>query len=256
MCLIVIGWRAHPDFPLIIVANRDEDRDRPSSPAGWWPERPGLLAGRDLQGGGTWLGLTDLGRFAALTNFRTPKRHAGGPSRGALVVDALDASGHMAVQFASLNRVCTSYNHFNFLYHDGAGLGIFESTSRSHRVLEAGVYGLSNHLLDTPWPKVRRAKAAFVRALEASPDDRRLFEVLADSQLAADDELPDTGIGIGWERQLSGIYIRGEAYGTRCSTVIRVRKDGHVTFREITWRGDDTASDDVSFQFEVPVPAF
>ena len=221
MCLILLAWHAHPDYALVVAANRDEFHARPAVPAHWWPEAPDLLAGRDLEGGGTWLGLTRSGRFAALTNYRDPTLHrAGAPSRGALVRDAL-ASNDAALR--SLQRVATlsrNYAGFNLFVSDGAQLGIHESTTGVVRQLAPGIYALSNHLLDTPWPKVARARERFAAALTRLPQgtrhggatrseaaDAEFLDLLRDRTPAPDALLPSTGVSPEWERWLSPAFI-------------------------------------------------
>lgn len=236
MCLIVVGWRAHPDFPLVVAANRDEFLARPAAPAHWWTDLPEVLAGRDLEAGGTWMGLTRGGRFAALTNYRDPARHRpGAPSRGALVRDCLAAHHDAEATLRDIAGISAGYAAFNLLVSDGRGLGIHESTTGEVRRLEPGIYGLSNHLLDTPWPKVGRARDAFAAALGTLPDDAALLALLRDDTQAPDELLPSTGVSRDWERWLSSAFIRAPGYGTRCSTVILVDRDGAASFREWTW---------------------
>jgi uncharacterized protein with NRDE domain len=236
MCLILVAWQAHPDYPLVVAANRDEFFARPAAPAIWWPDAPDVFAGRDLEAGGTWLGLTRSGRFAGLTNFRDPQRNrAGTPSRGALVAGFLGNTESTAEALARLQREGPRYNAFNLFVSDGDTLGIYESESGAARLLEPGVHALSNHLLDTPWPKARAGKARLFRALQALPDDTPLVELLRDDRPAPDAELPRTGVSLAWERMLSSAFIRAPGYGTRCSTVIRRDRHGWTHIQESTW---------------------
>ncbi|MDY0014242.1 MAG: NRDE family protein [Rhodocyclaceae bacterium] len=236
MCLILVAWRAHPDFPLVVAANRDEWFARPATPAAWWADPPGILAGQDLEAGGTWLGINRQGAFAGLTNFRDPTRQPlGGPSRGALVRDALAHPLPVAERLAWLARHGGDYNGFNLIFSDGQDLAIFESVSGQGRVLGPGVYGLSNHLLDTPWPKVQRAKSRLHAALDSLPDADPLLALLRDDQPAPDQALPRTGVSLEWERLLSSAFIRAPGYGTRCSTVILGDPGGRCHFQEWTW---------------------
>ncbi|TXG96579.1 MAG: NRDE family protein, partial [Zoogloea sp.] len=208
MCLILLAWRAHPDYPLVVAANRDEFFARPAAEAGWWQDRPGVFAGRDREAGGTWLGLSRSGRFAGLTNFRDPARQRpDAPSRGALVADFLAGEESTDAALARLTQEGPRYNGFNLLLSDGDSLGIYESESGSARHLEPGLYALSNHLLDTPWPKVLAGKSRLARALRALPDDTPLAELLRDDRPAADAELPRTGVSLAWERMLSSAFI-------------------------------------------------
>ena len=238
MCLILVAWRAHPDYPLVVAANRDEFFARPAAPAAWWPSdgAPAIFAGRDLEAGGTWLGLGRSGRFAGLTNFRDPARmRSGTPSRGALVADFLGSDESTAAALERLKREGPRYNAFNILVSDGESLGIYESESGSAQLLEPGVHALSNHLLDTPWPKVKAGKSRLSRALAALPDDTPLREQLRDDRPAPDAELPRTGVSLAWERMLSSAFIRAPGYGTRCSTVITRDRHGWAHFTESTW---------------------
>lgn len=256
MCLIVVGWQAHPQYPLVVAANRDEFLARPASPAHWWPDAPDLLAGRDLEAGGTWMGMRRDGRFAALTNYRDPSRHRPGtPSRGMLVRDSLLDGDDVTKTLDKLARVSGDYAGFNLLLADRGELGIHESTTGSVRLLGPGIYGLSNHLLDTPWPKLRLARARFAAALEGLPSEQALLELLMDDRPAADEHLPQTGVSAEWERWLSSAFIRAPGYGTRCSTVILVHDSGRVHFVERTWRDDGTAASEVVHRFDIAPPA-
>jgi uncharacterized protein with NRDE domain len=236
VCLIIAGWQAHPDYPLVVAANRDEFVNRPAVPAHWWPDAPHLLAGRDLEAGGTWLGISRSGRFSALTNFRDPSQRASGlPSRGALVRAALEASSGPRETLDNIARNSADYAGFNLLVSDGAQFGIHESTTGTVRLLAPGVYGLSNHVLDTEWPKLKRAREAFSAALHTLPDSRAFLTLLRDTTPVADDQLPDTGVSLEWERRLSTAFIDSPTYGTRCSTLLTVDRSGEVRFTEWTW---------------------
>lgn len=236
MCLIALAWQQHVDFPLVVVANRDEFFNRPTAAADWWAEPAGIFAGRDLQAGGTWLGVTRTGRFAALTNFRDPSRlRPQVRSRGELVVQAL-ASDASAMQFARV--VCArrrDYNPFNLITFDGEELVAVEPEAERTTALAPGIYGLSNHLLDTPWPKVRRARARLKSALGAHPDAEKLLDLLRDDRPVADADLPKTGMPATWERMLSSCFIRAPGYGTRCTSVVLMGRDGSCHFIEQRW---------------------
>jgi uncharacterized protein with NRDE domain len=252
MCLVLLVWRMHPQYPLIVAANRDELHTRPAAPAGWWPDHPQILAGRDLQAAGTWLGLTRTGRFAALTNYRDPEqRRAAAPSRGALVADMLMAGGSVAEGLAYLRDVGDEYNAFNLIFSDGERLGIFESALRTGRELGPGVYGLSNHLLDTPWPKVQDGKSRLVSALSAMTDTAPLLALLRDDRPASDERLPATGISLEWERLLSSAFVRAPDYGTRCSTIIRIERPGRAHFDEWTWDSEGADLGRISVEFDL-----
>ena len=255
MCLILMAWRVHAEFPIVIAANRDEFHRRPTAAAQWWPDRPRLLAGRDLQAGGTWLGITADGQIAALTNYRDPRQIKPlAPSRGELVLQVLESRAGIAARLSRLQTVGAQYSGFNLLCTDGRELGVYESVADSARLLAPGIYGLSNHLLDTPWPKVQRAKSQLAQAIGSLPDETALLELLCDDSVPGDDELPRTGVSLEWERLLSSAFIATGDYGTRSSTVIRVAANGSATFREWTWRTDGSAGGQVAYQFELASP--
>ena len=236
MCLIALAWQQHADFPLVVVANRDEFFNRPTAAADWWADPAGLYAGRDLQAGGTWLGVSRSGRFAALTNFRDPARlRPQVRSRGELVVQAL-ASEATAMRFGQLiSARRREYNPFNLIAYDGAELVAVEAEAERTSALPAGIYGLSNHLLNTPWPKVRLARQRLERALDVLPDGEKLLGVLRDDRPAADADLPETGMPETWERMLSSCFIRAPGYGTRCTSVVLIGRDGSCHFIEQRW---------------------
>lgn len=230
MCLIVIGWRVHPDYPLVVAANRDEFYARPSTTIGRWADAPNVIGGLDLEAGGTWLGITDSGRFAAVTNVREPGAAKGALSRGALTRNFLTSRQPAGDYAAQLDY--TQYSGFNLLLADGESLTYCSNRDGAARTLPPGVYGLSNHLLDSPWPKLLAARRRFSAALPQLPDTRAFFELLADQEIVPDQELPSTGVSLEWERLLSAIFVKSESYGTRASTVAWLRRDGVVTMHE------------------------
>lgn len=243
MCLIAVAWRQHPDYPLIVIANRDEFFERPTAPADWWHERPDFLAGRDLRGGGTWLGVGRDGRFAALTNFRDPARlRDDARSRGDLVVRAVTETLPASMSGQQIAAERDHYNPFNLLVCDGQALVVVESMTGRCSALEPGIHTLSNHLLDTPWPKARRARRGLEAAVAATPDVETLIDLLHDDRPAPDAALPATGIPLAWERMLSSCFIRAPGYGTRCTTVVLRSADGRVRFVEARW--NDTGRPD------------
>lgn len=236
MCLILVAWQVHPDYPLVVAANRDEFFARPTAPAAFWKDAPQVLAGRDLEAGGTWMGVTRTGRFAALTNFRDPAQNrSGAPSRGALVADFLIGD---ETPRACLDRIAphaSQCNGYNLLIGDGETLWWSSNMAGEPRRLEPGVYGVSNHLLDTPWPKVGAGKTALAQALDRLPDDEALFALLRDDGIHPDEHLPQTGIPLDWERLLSSAFVKSPDYGTRGSTVLSIGRDGWAAFDEQTW---------------------
>jgi uncharacterized protein with NRDE domain len=235
MCLILLAVRKHPDYKLILAANRDEYYQRPSEPPHFWKDFPGLLAGRDLVGGGTWLGITTTGRVAAVTNFRDPANlKPDAPSRGKLVTGFLVGDLDGPSYFDRVRREKERYNGFNLVLGDWDRIIWYSNRSDGMTLLLPGVYGLSNHLLDTPWPKVVRAKALFEEAIHHGKDlsTESLFRLLKDQAKAPDNRLPRTGVPIEWERVLSPIFITSPTYGTRSSTVILIDRKNHVTFAD------------------------
>ncbi|MEE1887744.1 NRDE family protein [Pseudomonas carassii] len=225
MCLIVFAWRPGTARPLIVAANRDEFYARPTQALAAWEDAPGVHAGRDLEAGGTWLGVGPNGRFAALTNIRDPRQPLGPRSRGELVAAYLQ--GELGIE-AYLDQVASrsgQYSGFNLLVGDGGQLGYLHAREAAPRLLEPGVYGLSNAGLDTPWPKLVKARSGLEALLEVA-DPQRLLALLGDTQPAPDGELPDTGVGLATERLLSSVFIASQNYGTRASTVLIVDDQG------------------------------
>lgn len=269
MCIAVLAWQSHPDYPLILASNRDEFYTRSTRPAAWWGQSVSLLAGRDEEAGGTWLGVNRSGRIALVTNVRAPtERNPHAPSRGALVVAALQAGDDIRPWLESTAQRTQAYNGYNLLVGDALPLRGPAPVRRATtprlayfsnrlgappRLLAPGVYGLSNAFLDTPWPKVVRSVSAFATRIAQRVDTESLFEILADRALARDSMLPQTGVPQDWERALSAVQIRANGYGTRASTLVTVRRDGVVQFTERTFDADDPSRHhDRRFEFVVP----
>jgi uncharacterized protein with NRDE domain len=235
MCLILIAHGAHSEFPLVIAANRDEYYQRPTARAAFWQDHPHILAGRDLECMGTWLGVTRGGRFAALTNFRDPReRKTDAPSRGRLVSDFLATEQEPRQYLEEMASEAPRYNGFNLLAGDIDGVFYFSSRTRSMQQVLPGIHGLSNHLLDTPWPKVERGKQRLQAVLAGEFNAEALLDLLHDREQAPESELPDTGIGLELERVLSPALIVSPQYGTRSSTAVLFGGDGSVSFTERT----------------------
>ena len=234
MCLIAFAWRSHPRYRLVLAANRDEYFGRPAARAGFWDDHPNVLAGRDLEAGGTWLGITLDGRFAALTNYRNPAdRKTGAPSRGALVADFLTGKTSSQEYVQLVEKRAADYNGFSLLVGDVASMFFFSNRGERAARVAPGVHGLSNHLLDTPWPKVERAKAGLAALLDGPFDSEALFGLLKDTGRAAGSELPSTGVSLELEERLSAIRILAVGgYGTRCSTALCLGEDGRIEFHE------------------------
>ena len=227
MCLIVFAWQVIPGTPLIAAGNRDEFYDRPASAADWWQDYPNVYAGRDLKGGGTWMGITRDGRFATITNVRAPaETRTDAPSRGRLVADFLAGGASPAQYIEQIAADASQYNGFNLIVGDREQLIWFSNRAgddeRNGKPLAPGVYGLSNAGLDASWPKVVRTKSQFASLLcQCAPEDA-FFEMLSDTTRASDCRLPKTGVSIELERMLSAVYIESPDYGTRASTVVKL----------------------------------
>jgi uncharacterized protein with NRDE domain len=238
MCLILLSFDTHADDSLIVAANRDEYYDRPASPLAFWREAPHVLAGRDIRGGGTWLGVTRKGRIAALTNFRDPSAIMGNaPSRGLLVRNFLEGTESPQNYLKRIRADTHQYNPFNLLLGDRSALYYYSNRNDEIRGLESGLYGLSNHLLDTPWPKVQKGKESLKTLIKSkkrvSPED--IFGILTDRSFPPDRLLPDTGVGPEWERLLSPVFITSRIYGTRSATALIVNSSGRLTVAERTF---------------------
>jgi uncharacterized protein with NRDE domain len=238
MCLIVLAWDASPKTRLAVAANRDEFFARRTAPARWWADAPDVLAGRDLEAGGTWMGIARAGRFAALTNFRdaaAPKKD-GAPSRGTLVADFLKGGWAPADYVALIRPGASRYHGFNLLVSDSIELWSFSNVEGDPRRLRSGIWGLSNHLLETPWPKVISARARLEEALGVADGaknlERRLLDLLEDRTVAPDGALPSTGLPRDWERALSAAFVALPGYGTRASTALVVGTEGAARFTE------------------------
>lgn len=237
MCLVVFAVAARDDLPLVVAANRDEFHARPTAPLGPWEDAPDVLAGRDLQAGGTWFGVTLDGRWAAVTNYRELRdAPPAAPSRGRLVADFLlgdrSPSGYLdglaprAGDFAGFNLLVGDPDEVRWYSNRGEGHPLL------HRPLPPGVYGLSNHLLDTPWPKVVNGRRDLERELRSGADPDAVLQGLLDRTLAAEADLPRTGVPLDLERTLSARFISGDIYGTRSSTVLRIDAAGDAIVLE------------------------
>jgi uncharacterized protein with NRDE domain len=244
MCLIVFAWRVIPAVPLVAAANRDEYYQRATAPAAAWPEHPQIYAGRDLQAGGSWMGIAQPAaeggpsRFAAITNIRAPSEHRhDAPSRGHLVADYLAGSMTPQEYVESIRAGAAAYNGFNLVLGDRDTLIWFSNKGgddpRNGQPLEPGVYGLSNALLDAPWPKVLKTKAQFASLLCLGAPEEAFFEMLSDTTPAPDQRLPETGVPLDLERMLSAVRIESPSYGTRTSTVVKLYADAPATLHEV-----------------------
>jgi uncharacterized protein with NRDE domain len=253
MCLVVVALDAHPRFALVVAANRDEYHARAAIPARWGDTAPfaGILAGRDFAAGGTWLGVRRDGRWALVTNVRDGHRNNPlAPSRGGLVPAILN--GAPATALGKLMLDSNRYNGFNLLAGDARGATWASNRAAETQALAPGVHGLSNALLDTPWPKLTRTKEAVTAWVASGSEDLApVLAALADRTKPSDEALPATGIPLAWERMLSPPFIVGEDYGTRCSTVLAVSRSGEAKLVERSFDARGDAAGDVEFAFEL-----
>jgi uncharacterized protein with NRDE domain len=252
MCLLTLAFQSHPRYPLIVVANRDEFYDRPAAQADFWSDHPDLLAGRDLEAGGTWLGVNRAGSWAGVTNFR-----GGGStadlSRGELPTNYLRANAPGLTQYFSDTRKKNDrYNGFNLLAGNARELMYCNNINHQSTQLGPGVYTLSNDLLDTPWPKSELGRERLLKAIEASDlRSEDLVEVLASRQCFPDGHLPDTGVGLEMERTLSPPFIVAHTYGTRCTTVLLIDNQDNIEYAEQTYLRGIPQGDIRQYRFSI-----
>jgi uncharacterized protein with NRDE domain len=253
MCLIFFAIKQHPDYKLIIAANRDEFYNRKTAPAGFWKDHPHLLGGRDLEAMGTWLGMTTRGKISMLTNYRDPKNiNPSAPSRGKLVSDFLVEELNPENYLQKVAASGSLYNGFNLITGNESALWYYSNYGSGIQKLTKGFFGLSNHLLDTPWPKVEKGKANFIRLVkDPDLDPVQFFKLLFDAEQAPDHLLPDTGLTIDREKALSSIFIKSPNYGSRSSTVILIDNNNQVTFAERVYDTETFAHSTQTFNFKI-----
>jgi uncharacterized protein with NRDE domain len=239
VCFVLLSWQVRKDFPLIIVANRDEFFGRATRSLHAWDDPAGIIAGRDLQAGGSWFGFNRSGRFAIVTNVRSGSNDDSAlRSRGELITAFLQSELDIDTFSARLANTRRNYRPFNLLIGDTDNVLYVSSHQSDAKILDSGIYGLSNAELDTPWPKVTDGKKQFAKLLKSSDiDTEDFFKLLRDRHVYDDDELPETGVGKNFERQLSARFIDGESYGTRSSSVAICSAAGEVTVQERNHRG-------------------
>ena len=246
MCLLFFAINAHPDYRLIVAANRDEFYKRPTEKLHSWGGSSQVIAGKDLEKGGTWFGVTRQGRWAAVTNYRETDRPGAFRSRGMLVSNYLVSDEAPAEYIGSLVPEADLYDGFNLVAGTLAEAVYFSNRELTARPLRRGIFGLSNHLLDTPWPKVRSGKndlANLVSQTHLNSDS--LFSLLNDRTRAKDEDLPDSGMDIEWERLLSSAFISDTDYGTRSSTTLLIKKNYRLELEERTYSGGKDRGPDI-----------
>jgi len=253
MCLINFQLNNHSKYKLVMAANRDEEYSRPTEAAHYWQEHPHILGGRDLRGMGTWLGITKNGRISALTNIRNTKEllSTHQKSRGHLVSSYLIGNQNPSEYLNDISKSGKDYAGFNLLV--GNQDEIFYLNNYENEVIEVdqGLHGLSNHHLDTPWPKVVKGKDGLKKIMESKDGDvEDLFRLLRDNDTAENKELPDTGLSKEIEKNLSPLFINMDKYGTRCSTVILIDHSDNVTFVERTY-SDAEQTGEEKFEFKI-----
>ncbi|HEY2818373.1 MAG TPA: NRDE family protein [Casimicrobiaceae bacterium] len=259
MCLAIVALDAHPRYALVVAANRDEYHVRPTTAAHWWDDEgvgAPILAGRDLEAGGTWLGVSRAGRWGFVTNVRQgEQRDPRAPSRGLLVPRVLRDRRDPHTALVAAIADASEYNGFNLMAGDIATASWGSNRGERGARLGKGVHGLSNAALDTPWPKLVRTQSGVAAWAAAGREDvDALFALLTDRDRARDDELPNTGVPLEWERVLSAPFITGDNYGTRCSTVLTISRDGQARLVEQSFdvRGEPTARVDLLFSVTKP----
>ena len=255
MCLIILAHRQHGSYPLLVAANRDEYYQRPTQAAHCWPGPEKLLAGKDLLAGGTWLGITGSGRFAAITNHRNPPSTPAKPrSRGLLTLDYLRGGMEPARYLEDLALEGADYAGFNLILGDAEQLYYYSNIEGPPRELEPGIYGLSNALLNTPWPKLNKGCQRLQQLIhKPGLDDleqrhTRLAGVVSDRSLEPDHALPNTGVGKELERLLSAQFICSAEYGTRATTSALLHANGEISFRESSFDAGGTAAGNSCFE--------
>jgi uncharacterized protein with NRDE domain len=259
MCLLVLAWMKHSRYRLVVAANRDEFHERPAAPLAWWGDAAAMLSGRDLAAGGTWMGVDRAGRFGAVTNFREPGQATptGTPSRGTLVPRFLAGEAAPAGYIERLHESAAEFAGFNLLVAGSRSLLYFSNRAAGvPRQLEPGVYGLSNHELDSPWPKLTKARERLAAEIDCSGELELapLFDLLADRSPDPDQVLPAKGVPTDIERAISAPFVLHPRYGTRCSTVLLAGHDGRVVAAERRFDADGSVTGTTHVEFAIDEP--
>ncbi|MEX0719875.1 MAG: NRDE family protein [Balneolaceae bacterium] len=256
MCLIVFAYKSHPEYDLVLATNRDEFYGRPTRPAQFWADEksPDILAGKDLEAGGTWMGIHKNGSWAAVTNYRDPSIiKENPPSRGELVLNYLRGNMQAMDYLQDVTTRASEYRGFNLLLWDESGFYHYSNQSKIVSKIKAGIHGLSNAFLNTDWPKLKIAKSQLEQITRKGDIQKEaLFQLLQNEQKAPENELPVTGIPQHLEKAVSSVFIKTESYGTRCSTLLLIDKEGMVDFTERSFKpGTSDISDERNFQFQI-----
>lgn len=252
MCLIAFAWDYHPKYKLILAANRDEFYERPTRAASFWEDNPDIFGGRDLQALGTWMAISKQGKFGALTNYRDIKNiKSDARSRGEIISDYFNSNSSQEGFIKKLHDYAEGYNGFNFISTDFHSMVHYSNYERKINSISPGIHGLSNALLDTPWPKVDELKTRFEKTIKEDFDHDKLFELLSDTKTHEDKILPNTGVTPELEKALSAICIETEKYGTCSSAILTVDRFGEVNFSEKTLAVGDKEQNTVNFEFKV-----
>lgn len=254
MCLILFSWDNHAEYKLVLTANRDEFYKRSTEKAHFWQDYPQIFAGKDLEAGGTWMGINKTGKFAAITNYRDLSKFKPSPyftSRGTLIAEYLKTDMLPEEYLGSVNEKSQLYDGFNLLVGDFNSLFYYSNVEKQIKQLSSGIYGLSNHLLNSPWPKVKKGKKLLSESLSsANLQDEKLLNMLYNVDHAEVSDLPDTGVGVDFEKQLSPMFIKLKDYGTRSSTLLKISKKGDYTFLERTFE-QGHVGEEVSMMFNI-----
>ena len=256
MCLIFISIKHNPAYKLIVAGNRDEFYNRPTAAAGYWEDAPGVLAGRDLEAGGTWMGVTRTGKISMLTNYRDPQHiDPRAPSRGQLVSDFLKGTDSAEQYLKALETHGKQFNGFNLLVGNSHELWYYSNYKHGIEKLTPGFYGISNRLLESPWPKVLKGKQKLKPLFEdPSLDHGGILEALYDDEKAPYDQLPETGLSQTREHALSSMFIKTENYGSRCSTVVSIDMNDTLVFSERVYNTSDFSSTTKTFSMKIQPP--
>lgn len=251
MCLILFALHQHEDYPLLVIANRDEYYARPTQAAHWWSDRPDIFAGRDLEAQGTWMGVNKNGRFAAVTNVRESSVGSAALSRGKLTRDFLSSCKPAEAFLTTLEATAHDYAGFNLLVGDSSGLYFYSNRNSRIRRIPPGIYGISNGLFDEAWPKLTSGKHALATTLKTSLSNNNLMQILTDNTTAGDEQLPETGVSLDIERMLSSRFIRSNEYGTRACSIVKFNRQGQIVFVEQNYNSAGIMHDLIIEEFSI-----